>query len=763
MANTPNGAAPRRATRPARGAKKRRRHPWVRRTLMTLAIGLVALLLAVSIGGLVYYNNTKLPDANKDFQTNTTFIYYRDGSTRIGSLSIQNRQTILYSKMPQNIKDAVIAAENRTFWTDNGISPKGIARAAWTIARGGDLQGGSTITQQYVKVMYLNQNRTLSRKLEELVLSVKIARQVPKQKILADYLNTVYFGRGAYGIEAAARAFFNTDASKLSLEQSAVLAAVLNNPSLYDPAVDEGNVPRLRARYHYVLDGMLEMGKISQSQHDKAAKELPKFPKIPTRSTFGGAKGFLMNMAINELHSLGYDDSQIQGGGLQVVTTFDQKLEDAAVKAVQDNTKVAADKSGQKASELHGALASVQVGTGELLAAYGGPDFVKNSRNWATTPRPAASTFKAWATVAALRNGLNLGTVLNGNTFTPPGDNTPIRNEDHLNYGPVTLKKAVTDSINTAFVDAVSKIKDGPAKVIQAANDAGVPKAAGWAENDRIPLGIAEVSPVSNATGYATLGNGGKYVPTHVIKQVKDRTGATLFEAKVQGKQTIENDVTRDVTFALQSVVNQGTGTRVSSLGYDIAGKTGTNGVGNVINSAWFTAYTRQISTAVMYVAGDSGTGDLDPYRRPGDSAFFGGTYPAMTWAEYMKVAMEGLPHLKFDPPAKLNGYQSPTPTPVAPSTTQAPTTSTTTTTQTPSATTATSTSTPPPTTTSTTTTSTTTTSTTTTSTKTTSSTTTSTTTSTKSAPGRTKTSSTSTTTATATTAPALVSTSPSP
>ncbi|HEX2858467.1 MAG TPA: transglycosylase domain-containing protein [Propionibacteriaceae bacterium] len=680
MANIPTGAAPRRGTKAARGTKRRRRRPWVKRTLMTLLIALVAVLLAGSIGGLAYYNQTKLPDANKDFQTNTTFIYYRDGKTPIGSLSIQDRQTIAYSKMPQNIKDAVVAAENRTFWTDNGISIKGIARAAWTIARGGDLQGGSTITQQYVKVMYLNQGRTISRKLEELVLSVKIARQVPKQKILGDYLNTIYFGRGAYGIQAAARAYFDTDASKLSLEQSAVLAAVLNNPSLYDPAVDQSNVPRLLARYHYVLDGMLQMHTISQAQHDKAAKALPKFPKIPPSNTFGGVKGFLMNMAINELHSLGYDDSQIQGGGLRVVTTFDKKLEDAAVAAVQDNTKLAASASGQNPNNLHGALASVQVGTGDLLAVYGGPDFVKNSRNWATTPRPAASTFKAWATVAALRNGLSLGTVLNGNTWTPPGDSTPIRNEDHLDYGPVTLKKAVTDSINTAFVDAVTRIKNGPAKVIQAATQAGLPKAAGWDENDRIPLGIAEVSPVSNATGYATLADGGKYTPTHVINEVKDRTGAVLYQAKPQSKQTIENNVTRDVTYALQSVVNQGTGTRVSSLGYDIAGKTGTNGVGNVINSAWFTAYTRQISTSVMYVAGNSGTGDLDPYKRPGDSAFFGGTYPAMTWAEYMKVAMQGLPNLKFDPPAKLNGYQSPTPTPVQPSapptTSSAPTTS---------------------------------------------------------------------------------------
>ena len=439
MSNTPNDATPRRASRrfdgasrPPRGPRRtsrnaRRRRRWVKRGFMALAITLVTMMLVGSIGGLIYYNQTKLPDPNKDFQTNTTDIYYRDGKTLIGSLSVQNRQTISYSQMPQTIKDAVVAAENRTFWTDSGISPKGILRAAWTILRGGELQGGSTITQQYVKVMYLNSGRTISRKLEELVLSVKIARKVPKQQVLRDYLNTIYFGRGAYGIQAGAEAYFNEPASKLTLEQSAVLAAVLNAPSLYDPAVSPSNVPRLTARYQYVLDGMLQMGTITQKQHDQAIKALPKFPAIPVSSTFGGVKGFLMNMAIDELHSLGYDDSQIQGGGLHVVTTFDQNLEAAAVKAAQDNTNLSAKLSGQNANNLHAAIASVQVGTGQVLAIYGGPDFVKNSRNWATTPRPAASTFKAWATVAALRNGLSLGTILNGNTWTPPGDTTAIR------------------------------------------------------------------------------------------------------------------------------------------------------------------------------------------------------------------------------------------------------------------------------------------------------------------------------------------------
>lgn len=666
------------------GAGKRH---WVRRTLLGLAIGVLALLLAGTIGGLIFYNQTKLPNPNSDFKTNTTFIYYRDAKTKLGSLSIQNRQTIAYSEMPQSIKDAAVAAENRTFWTDRGISPKGIVRSAWTIVRGGEVQGGSTITQQYIKVMYLSSDRTMTRKLKELALAVKMGREVPKEQILGDYLNTIYFGRGAYGVQAAAKAYFNVDAKNLTVQQSAVLAAIINNPTLYDPSGGTAAVQRLTDRYHYVLDGMLADGTITQAQHDAASKSLPKFPEIPLNSTYGGTKGYLMNMVVNELHADGFDDSQIQGGGLTIVTTFDAKMQAAAVAAGQKYTKMAAENSGKSAANLHAAVASVQVGTGEVLASYGGDDYVKNSRNWATTARPAASTFKAWATVAALRNGLRLNTMLEGNTFVPPGQSSTVRNENGMQYGQVTLKKALTDSINTAFVDAVTRITNGPQAVIKAATDAGLPKAAGWNIDPRIALGNAEVSPLNNASGYATLANGGVYVPAHTVKQVKDASGKVLFTAKTSGKQTIENDVDRDVNYALESVVNQGTGTAVDSLGYPAAGKTGTAGVGTEIKSAWFVAYTKQISTAVMYVVGNDGNGDLDPYKRPGDSTFFGGTYPARTWLAYMQVAQEGLPVEQFPSPAYVNGgYAQPTYTaPATSQTTPTPSSSATSSTPTPS------------------------------------------------------------------------------
>src|SRR5450756_1712799 len=231
--------------RTAKGGKdaKPPKPRWQRRlvtTLKVLTIGvLVVALLGIGVVA-VAYQRTNLPDPNAAFLTNKSNVYYNDGTTVLGSFADQNRTSIAYTDMPTSIKDAVVAAENRTFWTDKGISPTGIARAVYGILRGKSaLGGGSTITQEYIKILYLTSDQTASRKITEVLLAIKMGRSMPKEEILQGYLNTIYFGRGAYGIQAAARAYFNVDAKDLNLQQSAVLASVLNNPSLYDPSDGE--------------------------------------------------------------------------------------------------------------------------------------------------------------------------------------------------------------------------------------------------------------------------------------------------------------------------------------------------------------------------------------------------------------------------------------------------------------------------------------------------------------------------------------------
>src|SRR5215210_2168633 len=223
---------------PGAHARAKKRTPARRRTIRALqvigimtALGLVSAIAVVFIG----YTTTRRPDPNADFQTAITGVYYNDGKTRMGSFAVQNRQPLSFDEMPESMKQAIVAAENRTFWTDKGISIRGMIRAGWAIVRGRELQGGSTITQQYIKILYLNSERTVTRKFREVFLAYKINKEMTKEQILEGYLNTIYFGHGAYGVQRASRAYFKIPASKLTVPQAAFLATVVNAPTLYDP------------------------------------------------------------------------------------------------------------------------------------------------------------------------------------------------------------------------------------------------------------------------------------------------------------------------------------------------------------------------------------------------------------------------------------------------------------------------------------------------------------------------------------------------
>lgn len=634
---------------------------WVVRGVKGLTVAVLLAMIAGVVGLGVIYSTTGIPDPNADFQANTSFVTYSDGSP-MGNFATQNRQSLPYSQMPQTMKDAAIAAENRTFWTDRGISVSGMIRAAFTIARGGEMQGGSTITQQYIKILYLNSERTFERKFKELFLAVKMGRQVPKEEILAGYLNTIYFGRGAYGIEAASKAYFNHPAAELTVPEAAFLATVLNNPSAYNPS-EEANQARILQRYRYVLAGMEEMGSITPAEATEFSQALPEFPSVPMNQRYAGPNGFLMRMVEDELARKGFSESQISGGGLQIVTTFDPDAQAAAVATAQKYTNISANNAPipQNPDDLHVAISSIDNETGEVIALYGGPDYIESNRNWATTARTSASAFKVFALAAGLRDGFNLYNTFHGNTFTPRGDEEPSRNQNGAQYGArVNLIEATAKSINTAFVDLTTQMENGREKIAQAAEDAGLPRTRGWDTNtSRIALGIAEVSPLHMAAGYSTFANNGRAIEPHVVREVFDDQGRLIYQADTEGEQVFEPGVARDVTYAMRNVVEGGTGSRVASLGRPIAGKTGTHGEKGDILAAWFAAYTKQISTSVMFVVGDDGRGGLHAYRRPGDGTFYGGTYPAMVWTEYMQVATQGQPVEQFDGPAFVNRNSS--------------------------------------------------------------------------------------------------------
>ena len=329
-------------------------------------------------------------------------------------------------------------------------------------------------------------------------------------------------------------------------------------------------------------------------------------------------------MVEQELASAGFDPSQISGGGLKITTTFDK---DAAGRGGRGRPRSTPSRPltrrGQKASKLHAAIASVDVGSGEVLALYGGPDYVKNSRNWATTPRPTASTFKAYALAAGLKDGFSLRSTLQRQHLHPAGrQHHRSATSTPTSTARGDLLKATADSINTAFVDLTTQMDDGPDKIIELAEAAGAPE--GRRLGRQLPdrrSGTAEVSPLNQASAYATFANDGiaRRAATWCKEVTRRRRQGGLQGRIPRRSGRSASDVAHDVTYALTNVVEQGTGRSVQTLNRPVAGKTGTKDVeSDDIVSAWFVAYTKQISTAVMYVAGDGGNADLDAYRRPG-------------------------------------------------------------------------------------------------------------------------------------------------
>jgi membrane peptidoglycan carboxypeptidase len=600
--------------------------------------------------------------------------------------------------MKPTLRNAVVAAEDRSFWTNHGIDPKGIIRAAFNDARGGATQGASTITQQYVKILYLTQERSLSRKVHEAILSLKLQKQLSKQEILQGYLNTIYFGRGAYGVQAAAQAYFGVDAKDLSLQQSAVLASVLNNPSQYDPANGKDNKEALLSRYRYVLSGMASMGTIPQVKAEKAEKRLPKFPVFKESSKYGGQRGHMLTMVRQALHNLNFTDDQIDGGGLRITTTLTPKAMAAARQGVME---VRPDMSDKK---LHVGVATVQPGTGSLLGFYGGQDYLHSQINWAEAGGMVGSTFKPASLAAAIADGYSLKSTWDGNSpYTFP-DGLEVHNEGDstgTNYGSaISSITAMEQSVNTAFVDMSASMKNGPSKILAQANKMGIPPVKAEKEYPGIPntsrdldadalitLGKARVSAINMANTYATIANGGQRADVHLISKVTDSTGKVLYQYKPHTTQAIKPDIDRDVSYALQQVVLHGTGVNAQAIDRPAAGKTGTatNDNGDV-SSSWFVGYTPQLATAVMYVRGD-GDNALNDWLPPynGAAGYFGAGYPTATWAAVMKRDLVGVPVKDFPLPAYVSGqppetghapYTPPPPPPTHRSASSAPTSS---------------------------------------------------------------------------------------
>ena len=546
------------------------------------------------------------------------------------------------------MRNAVLAAEDRKFYSNQAFSVTGIARALINNLKSGSLngEGGSTITQQYAKTAFLTSSRTIERKIKELVIAMKLENALSKDQIFENYLNTIYFGRGSYGVQTASQQYFNRNVDQLTLSQTAVIASILRSPGYYDPSLSEENGVRLKNRFQYVIDGMLNEGWITQEQADKA-----KFPTVAPRVTSGtlsGPKGHVISQVQRDLGRLGFTEEQLLEGGLVIRTTLVQKAQQSAVDAV---TKFYPKKAPEN---LRIGLVAIRPGTGEIVALYGGRDYLERQLNDATQSIAlAGSTFKPFALIAALEAGIPLTSMWNGDspqTFDDLGKPYVVSNYGNEGWGQLDLLTATQHSVNTIFVPL--GMKAGMDKVVDAARRAGIPENVAMIPTPSVVLGVASPHVIDVANAYATFAAQGVYAKPFLVASVTGPNKGVLYEATPQTQEVFSKEVMADLTYALKSVVNGGTGAAALSLGRPAAGKTGTS---QSNASAWFAAYTPQLSASVALFR-DSASESLNGIG--GLTSVTGGTFPARIWTAFMKGALKGEPVMTFPAPSNIGGLE---------------------------------------------------------------------------------------------------------
>ncbi|MEU9732565.1 transglycosylase domain-containing protein [Streptomyces sp. NPDC048002] len=678
-----------------------------------LCLGFMGSLVAIAGIG---YAMVGVPSVADTAEAQNNVFYWSDGTAMVATGGETNRQIVKLDQIPEDMRNAVISQENKTFYDDSGIDPKGIARAVFNMARGGETQGGSTITQQFVKnAMLDDQSQTISRKFQEIFVSVKVGAKFSKDEIMAGYLNSAYYGRGAYGIQAASRAYFNKDSVDLTTGQCAFLAAVLKGATYYDPAgatsidpvgaTQEANTKRATIQMQDTLDKMVEYGHLSAADRAKY-KELPKTQNPRSNTALGGQVGYLVDLAkAYVVNNTDISANDLQQGGYSIYTTFDKKKVKALEAAVKKVEKANIDPKKRPKTDTHVQFggASVDPETGAIKAIYGGSDATKHFTNNAdVTGAQVGSTFKPFVLAAAMKWGVrdpDLGetqaqderTKVSPKSLYSGENDLKIKEYDgdvwqddkgkewlqandgdeSLGEAPdymVDLRTAMQFSANSAFVQLGMDV--GLDKVEEAAIDAGLKEDSLTGTSfPSFSIGISEPSTIRMAGSYATFAASGEQREPYSVTEVKSADG-TVFKHEDKTKQAFTAQVADNVTDVLKTVVDKGTGTAAQLTGRDVAGKTGTTD-GN--KSAWFVGYTPQLSTAIsMFRYPDDESIKnrkfLEMYGTGDQASIHGASFPAEIWHDYMEQALKGEPAKDFPVPEPIgeviNASPSPTPTP---------------------------------------------------------------------------------------------------
>lgn len=597
---------------------------------------LCVLFVAGLFGGIVAAYSRNLPDISRlaDYQPeSSTRIFARDG-TLLASVYKENRTYVPLARIPLVMQQAVIANEDHNFYYHHGVDFGGIARAAYADLTHQEFQGASTITQQLARKLFLNDEVSLSRKIQEALLAMEIERYYTKDEILERYLNIVYLGSGAYGVDAAAHTYFGESVEKLDLAQAAMIAGVIAAPSDYSPFV---NLSLARDRQHHVLDRMVESGYITQSQADAAKAG----PLGLAKEREPGLQGYLYpyytTYVIAQLEKL-FGKQAVEEGGLQVYTALDQHMQQEAQDAVTWGVQ-RAQAEGINAHEA--ALVSIRPSTGEIVAMVGGDGFsLENqfNRAWQAKRQPGSS-FKLYVYTAAIDSGMPENTEIDDSPISyPMGDGTmwsPM-DDDNRYMGEITLKTALALSRNIVAVKLADRI--GLDKVIDYAHRMGVNEPL--EPNLSLALGSSVVTPLDQATGYATIADQGIHIDPSAIRLVKDSIGNTVLDDQYpQAQEVVSAGTAYIVTTMLEDVIEHGTGYPNAIIGRPAAGKTGTT---SDFRDAWFVGFTPDLVTAVWM--------GNDNYSRMNEA--YGGGIPAMIWARYMKAALSGVAKHDFVMPA---------------------------------------------------------------------------------------------------------------
>ncbi|MDO5033156.1 transglycosylase domain-containing protein [Corynebacterium sp.] len=584
--------------------------------------------LPLALFGYAYTQYT-VPEPEELQANQISTIVANDGTTRLAKLVPPegNRTHVGLDEIPDYVEDSVLAAEDREFWTNSGFSFTGLGRAVLGKLTGdSSAGGGSTITQQYVKNTLVGDEYSYVRKIRELIYSIKMTNEWSKEEILNAYLNTVYFGRNAYGIQAASNAYFNKDAKDLTVEEGALLAGVIQSPSVLDPWVNEEDS---QARWNYVMDGLVEMGRLDAGE--RAQMQFPQTRDPAEYSAYSeapGAFGHIKNQVIAELERVGITEDQVATGGLKITTTIDMNVQNASTDAIHGQLETLQE-------DARAAAVTIDPATGAVRGYFGGDD--PSGWDYANSGLQTGSTFKIFALAAALQQGIDLSTPYSSAPYQLPGGQT-VDNVG-AGCGSCSIAEALKKSYNTSFLRLQDDLENKSQDTADMAHALGVAKSLPGiektlTENGNTPyegvvLGQYQSRPLDLASAMATLSNQGVWHEVHFVQRVENAAGEVLYEHPGnRGERRVSANVANNVISAMQPVAAWSNGALAG--GRQSASKTGTTQLGDtgLNKDAWMIGSTPQLATAVWVGTADN----TSPIFNSGGGIMYGSNSPTQIW-----------------------------------------------------------------------------------------------------------------------------------